>query len=214
MSTNILLCYASWNNDSDPMALDGVTLVDLANFGNAQDAPRSGGRPITDRACIIDWEPPVPNLNKWTMLLRRAKAGDIAYGIDPGVNSYRYDKPVGLISKVLEPYGISMSYDMYTYAKEPVEYYQSRVAYRRTRLQQIQLITGLKSVQLVSPLDQMVPHPYTEPSVLDDKHLKAMAQALDPKMKTCIFVGAGNTHARLIVDAAVRDFATILAQYV
>lgn len=206
---NKYVCYASWGNDLPPIALEGGWKhVALHNLGMAMSGPKNAPRPNAD-TCIFDWEPPIPDLRKWTKVLRNAKPGDIAYGIDPGVNNPRYDKPVGLIANVLRPYGISMSYDYYLHPEDTDESYDYRALYRSDRLRFIRELSGTQSVQVYSPLDLYAKDPYGSPEVLSPAVMQVMASYVDLSMDILIFVGASNAAARVVVDDAIYRFSKI-----
>lgn len=206
---NKYVCYASWGNDLPTLALDGGwKRVTLHNLGMSMSGPKDLPRPQVD-TCIFDWEPPIPDLRKWTKLLRTAKPGDIAYGLDPGVNNPRYDKPVGLLANVLRPYGISMAYDFYLHPEDTDESYDYRAMYRSDRLRFIRELSGMQTVQVFSPQNLYAKDPYGSPEIFDPAVLQVMASYVDLSMDILIFVGTSNASARVEVDDAVLKFSSI-----
>lgn len=213
LTTRRLICYPTWGNTIPPLTVPGWTNVPLVNLGNKQDAP-SVRLHEWEHPSVIDWEPPLPDLKKWATLLRSAKPGDIAYGIDCGVNHPLYDKQVGLIAKALKLKGgfASMSYDIYPAAHEDPAYWSVRVSYRLIRLRQIQGMNQTDSVVLVSPLDQHSPDPYRNPVVLPDEWLDRIARTVGGNLplSICIFAGAASAEARAVVDPAVVKLAKMI----
>lgn len=207
---NKYVCYASWDNDLPLMDLPtGWKYLTLHNLGLNMSGPKDLPRPHVD-TCIFDWEPAIPDLRKWTKLLRTSKPGDIAYGLDPGVNSPRYDKPVGLLANVLRPYGVSMSYDYYLHPDDTDESYDYRALYHTNRLQFIRELSGTQAVQVFSPQDHYAKDPYESPEIFEGPVQHIMASYVDPTMDICIFVGASSPSARVIVDGAVDRFIRLL----
>ena len=214
LTTRRLICYPSWNNVVPALTAPGWTKVPLLNLGNNQDSPNDKAYTNWKGPAIIDWEPPLPDLKKWATLLHMASPGDIAYGIDPGVNHPMYDRQVGLIAKALKLSGgyASMAYDIYPAAREDPAYWSMRVGYRLIRLRQIQGMNKTDSVVLVSPLDQHAPEPYRNPVVLRDEWLERIARAVggDLPLSVCIFAGAASADARAVVDPAVVRLANMI----
>lgn len=214
LTTRRLICYPTWANTLPPLTVPGWTNVPLVNLGNHQEAPNFKTLEEWDHPSIIDWEPPLPDLKKWATLLHGAMPGDVAYGIDCGVNHPMYDKPVGFVAKALKLSGgfASMAYDIYPAAREDPSYWSVRVSYRLIRLRQIQGMNQTDSVVLVSPLDQHAPEPYRNPVVLPDEWLGRIARTVGGNLplSICIFAGAAGAEARTVVDPAVVKLAKMI----
>lgn len=207
-----VLCYPTWAPGVLPLeAPPGWEVVPLWNLGNGQHGPdTSRPRPATGPV-LIDWEPANPKPEDWTMLLRlHGQAGDIAMGVDPGVDwgnrTVEHDREVGIIAKVLAPYQVSMSYDLYFSRRLSVDSWQARTRYRLERLRAVQEITRLHSFAVVSPIDQTVADPYGKPTDFTPSTLKMIARAAaESPVSTMVFAAASTAHARALVDTAVLD---------
>lgn len=205
-----VLCYPTWAPGVPPMeAPPGWEVVTLWNLGNAQ-AGYDLSRPRPAGTALIDWEPPNPTPEAWTLLLRaHAKPGDIAMGVDPGVDwgnrTVQHDREVGIIAKVLSPHQVSMSYDLYHTLKMSEDSWGARTRYRLGRLNAVQEITGYHSFALVAGIDQNTPDPYGKPIPFSRRTLKMFARAIaDSKVSAMVFAAASSYLARAVVDDVTR----------
>lgn len=215
-----MICSPMWGSAHGlkPITIDGWENIGFLNYGMGAEPVLRPGTLITPGCKQVDWEWILPKSKAartfWVHLLRTTKPGDIAYGIDCGVNDARFDDLTQNIANTLRHAKVSMCYDLYIHPGELMVNWNMRVWYRLNRLRAIQNATGVDSVQEVCAIRQHLEvdndDDYTGPVAWDKYEMEQQAACLADDMSILLFAPAATPEARAKVEEATRTLAGLV----
>ena len=215
-----LLCSPLWGASAGlkPITIDGWENVPLINLGLNTPVADPLGRAAQIRrqqpgSYLLDYEHGLaktkPIRAQWVYILRDAKPGDIAYGVDTSVqSSFLDDLPQNLIY-TLRHSGASFGLDLYLHAQDTGRVYRGRCDYRKDRLRQVERGTGADSVQILSPLQVRNGEMNYETGECWS-FLNPIADVTDVNMSILLFAPAATPAAHAVVEEATRTLAGMI----